>query len=126
MNNRVAQYFSSPDNGLPVSKSESRAPDHTQRPSCKSCNCSKCRTRSKIAAGRQAAKEIENCLQELGSFEVWHDRKKREVFAKLFLHAANIKLVPADTNLAQYTINELRRLATEMLAAADRLEWMDA
>ena len=126
MHNRIRQYLpenasSSPANPVPLGTDTQPA-----ETACSGCDCPKCRKNSELAAVRRETKQIESKMRNLGSFDVSVDRKTRKIVAKLWIHGtANIKPMPGDTNLAQYTVNELRRVAAEMLAAADRLEWMD-
>jgi hypothetical protein len=126
MHNRIRQYLPRNASSAPAKPLPLGAEAQPSETVCSGCDCPKCRKNSELAAVRREAKEIESKMRNLGSFEVHHDRKQKKIVARLWIHAtANIKPMPADTNLAQHTINELRRVAAEMLAAADRLEWMD-
>lgn len=113
--NRVAKFFGM--SARSKTEPQSRQPE----PSCSGCSCPSCQRRADLQAAQKTAAMITRVIGSVASIEAYRDKKK-EVVAQLFMHSSR-ETVPGNSNLVQHTVNELRRVAMEMIAAADRLEW---
>lgn len=113
--NRLAKFFKmSP---RPASETQLAQPET----SCAACCCPSCQRRADLREAQKTAAMITRVIDSVASIEAYRDKKK-EVVAQLFIHSSR-ETVPGNSNLVQHTVNELRRVAMEMIAAADRLEW---
>lgn len=113
--NRLAEFFKTASR--PTAEPQTREPQAT----CEGCSCPACQKRGDLRAAKKTAAMITRVIENVASVDAW--RTKREtVVARVFIHASP-ETVPGDSNLVQHTVNELRRMAMEMIAAADRLEW---
>lgn len=114
--NRVAKFF--PMSPRPASEPQFSQPEA----SCAGCSCPSCQRRADLQAAQKTAAMITRVIGSVASVEAYRDKKKKEVVAQLFIHSSR-ETVPGNSNVVQHTVNELRRVAMEMIAAADRLEW---